>query len=83
MHFADDLKLTPGNKMSKISPLYDITNKNFVQFDIFHSLVSIDQRFSTGVPRHPRVPFAIRWGAASYFTLFICLGKSLNAVMLF
>ena len=27
--------------------------------------------------------FAICWGAASYCTLFICLGKRLNAVMLF
>ena len=35
------------------------------------------QWFSTGVP------FAIRWGAASYCTLFISLGKRLNAVMLF
>ena len=37
MHFADNLKLTPGNKMSKILPLYDMMNKNLVQFDIFHS----------------------------------------------
>ena len=43
MHFADNLQLTPGNKISKISPLYDMINKNLVQFDIFHSLVSIDE----------------------------------------
>ena len=44
---------------------------------------TLTQWFSTGVPRHPRVPFAIRWGAASYCTLSICLEKRLNAVMLF
>ena len=43
MHFADNLKLTPGNKMSKTSLLYDMMNKHLVQFDVFHSLVSIDE----------------------------------------
>ena len=52
MHFADNLKLTPGNKMSKISPLYDIMNKNLVQFDIFHSLVSIDESMVPYFGRH-------------------------------
>ena len=52
MHFADNLKLTPGNKMSKISPLYDMINKNLVQFDIFHSLVSIDESMVPYFGRH-------------------------------
>ena len=52
MHFADNLKLTPGNKMSKISPLYDMMNKNLVQFDIFHSLVSIDESIVPYFGRH-------------------------------
>ena len=52
MHFADNLKLTPGNKMSKISPLYDMMNKNLVQFDIFHSLVSIDESMVPYFGRH-------------------------------
>ena len=30
MHFVNHLKLTPGNKMSKILPLYDMMNKNLV-----------------------------------------------------
>ena len=52
MHFADNLKLTPGHKMSKISPLYDMMNKNLVQFDIFHSLVSIDESMVPYFGRH-------------------------------
>ena len=40
MHFADNLKHTPENKMSKTSPLYDMMNKKLVQFDAFYSLVS-------------------------------------------
>ena len=47
MHFADNLKLTPGNKMGKISPIYDVMNKNLVQFVVFHSLISIDESMVT------------------------------------
>ena len=43
MHIADNLKLTPENKMSKISPLYAMTNENLVQFDVFYSLISTDE----------------------------------------
>ena len=35
MHVADNLNLTPGNKISKISLLYDMINKNLVQIDVF------------------------------------------------
>ena len=52
MHFADNLKLTPRNKMSKISPLYDMMNKSLVQFDIFHCLVSIDESMVPYFERH-------------------------------
>ena len=43
MHFAYNLKLTPENEMSTILPLYDMMNKNLVQFDVFYSLVSTDE----------------------------------------
>ena len=73
MHFADNLKLTPGNKMSKISPLYDMMNKNLVQFDIFHSLVSIDESMVPYFGRHNAKMFIkgkpIRFG---YKILCIC-----------
>ena len=52
MHFADNFKLTPRNKMSKFSPLYDMMNKNLVQFNIFHSLVSIDESMVPYFGRH-------------------------------
>ena len=43
MHIADNLKLTPENKMSKISPLYDMTNENLVQVEFFYILFSTDE----------------------------------------
>ena len=43
MHFADNLKLILGNKTGKISPLYDIINKNLVQFDVFYNFISIHE----------------------------------------
>ena len=52
MPFADDLKLISGNKMSKISPLYDMMNENRVQFDVFHSLVSINESMIPNYERH-------------------------------
>ena len=57
MHFADNLKLTLGNKTGKISPLYDIINKNLVQFDVFYSLISIrgvSQRYSPPLELNPK-----------------------------
>lgn len=34
-HFADNLKLTADNKMSKISPLYDMMNENLCNLVFF------------------------------------------------
>ena len=51
-HFADNLKLTAGNKMSKISPLYDMMNENLVQFGVFHKLLSIDESMEPYYGRH-------------------------------
>ena len=43
LHFADNQRLTGGDKMSKISPLYNMLNCNLVQFCIFHKLLSVDE----------------------------------------
>lgn len=51
IHFADNLNLTPGNKMSKISPLYMIIER-LVQFDVFHSLLNIDYSLASYYRRH-------------------------------
>ena len=73
MHFADNLKLAPGNKMSKISPLYDMMNKNFVQFDIFHSLVSIDHAWATYCPRAKSGPPRLLIRPANKFSRAVSL----------
>ena len=36
LHFADNQRLTEGDKMSEISLLYNMLNFNLVQFGIFY-----------------------------------------------
>ena len=43
LHFADNQRLTNGDKMSKISFLYNMLNFNLVQFGIFYELLSVDE----------------------------------------
>ena len=43
LHFADNQRLTEGDKMSKISPLYNMLNCNLVQFGIFYEVLSADE----------------------------------------
>ena len=43
LHFADNQKLTEGDKMSKISLLCNMLNFNLVQFGIFYELLSVDE----------------------------------------
>jgi DNA excision repair protein ERCC-6 len=43
IHLADNAKLQQGNKVAKVQPLYDILNRNLVQFGIFHQDLSIDE----------------------------------------
>ena len=52
LHFADNQRLTEGDKMSKISPLYNVLNCNLVQFDIFHELLSVDELMVPYFGRH-------------------------------
>ena len=43
LHFADNQKLTEGDKMSKTFLLYNMLNCNLVQFSISHELLSVDE----------------------------------------
>ena len=43
LHFADNQRLIEGDKMSKISSLYNMLNFNLVHFGIFHKLLSVDE----------------------------------------
>ena len=43
LHFADNQRLTEGDKMSKIRLLYNMLNFNSVQFSIFYQLLSVDE----------------------------------------
>ncbi|GFQ80986.1 piggyBac transposable element-derived protein 3 [Trichonephila clavata] len=42
-HIIDNNKLTSGDKMGKITPFYSELKKNFQQFGIFHSKLSIGE----------------------------------------
>ena len=41
--FADNQKLTQGNKVVKVLPLYNLFNFSIVKFGIFHEDLSIDE----------------------------------------
>ena len=43
LHFADNQRLTEEDKMSKISPLYNMLNCNLVQFGIFLEVLNVDE----------------------------------------
>jgi DNA excision repair protein ERCC-6 len=42
-HIVDNTKLVAGDKMGKISPIYEELQKNFRQFGVFHEKLSIDE----------------------------------------
>ena len=66
IHFADNQNLTKGDKMSKISPLYNMINDNLVRFGIFHKLLSVDESMVPYFGRHSAKQFIrakpIRYG---------------------
>ena len=41
LHFVDNSALPEGNKVAEVEPLYDDLNAKFVQFGMFHPLLSI------------------------------------------
>lgn len=57
MHLADNTALQQGNKVAKVSPLYDKINENLLQFGVFHNKLSIDESM---------VPYFGRFGAKMY-----------------
>jgi len=52
IHFADNQNLKEGDKMSTISPLYQMLNNNLVQLGIFHELLSVDESMVPYFGRH-------------------------------
>lgn len=48
-HLADNNKLEKGNKMAKVSPLYEMLNDSLTQYGIMHQYLSIDESM---VPYH-------------------------------
>ena len=42
-HFADNQNLTEGDKMSKTVPLYEMLNRDLIQFGIFNKLLSVHE----------------------------------------
>lgn len=57
MHLADNTALQQGNKVAKVSPVYDKINENLLQFGVFHKNLSIDESM---------VPYFGRFGAKMY-----------------
>ena len=67
LYFADNQNLTEDDKMSKIEPLYEILNRNLIQFGIFNKLLSVDESMVPYFSRHSAKMF-IR-GKPIYFVL--------------
>ena len=57
LHLADNAALKSGNKVAKVSPVYNKINDNLLQFAVFHKMLSIDESI---------VPFFGRFGAKMY-----------------
>ena len=51
-HCADNQNLIPGDKMSKVTPLYEKLNKNLITFGIHHKLLSVDESMVPYYGRH-------------------------------
>ena len=52
IYIADNQNLTKGDKLSKVSRLYEIINYNLFQFDIFHEILSVDESMVPYFGRH-------------------------------
>ena len=75
LHLADNNALEKGNKVSKVTPLYDIFRKNIQSFGIFQSTLSIDESMCPYYGKHSCKMFIrmkpIRFG----FKLWVLAGK--------
>ena len=52
LYFADNQNLTEEDKMSKIAPLYELLNRNLIQFGIFNQLLIVDECMVPYFGRH-------------------------------
>ena len=52
IHCADNKNLQPGDKMAKISPMYNKLNQQLVQYGMFHDLLSVDESMVSYYGRH-------------------------------
>ena len=52
IHFADNQNFTKGDKMSKVSPLYEMINNNLIQFGVFHEILGVDESMVPYFGRH-------------------------------
>ena len=95
LHFANNHALIPGDKMSKVAPLYNMLNSNLVQFGVFHEVLSIYESMVPYFGRHSAKMFIkekpIRWGYKIWslcandgypYHLVIYQGKEENSVNL-
>ena len=51
-HFAENQSLTKRDEMSKIAPLYEMLNRNLIQFGIFNKLLRVDKSMVPYFGRH-------------------------------
>ena len=52
LHLADNQNLPSGDKVAKVSPLYQLLNDNLVQFGVWHTDLSIDESMVPYFGRH-------------------------------
>lgn len=52
LHFKDNTDLGKTDKYVKVRPLFDIINLKFMQFDVFHEHLSIDEQMVPYFGRH-------------------------------
>lgn len=52
LHLADNQNLLTGDKVAKVSPMYNLLNDNLVQFGIWHADLSVDESMVPYFGRH-------------------------------
>jgi hypothetical protein len=52
LHLADNQNLQSGDKVAKVSPLYNVLNDNLVQFGVWHADLSVDESMVPYYGRH-------------------------------
>ena len=52
LHVCDNDKLSSDDKWAKLRPLFDVVNKNLIQFGVFAEHLSIDEQMVPSFKRH-------------------------------